>query len=386
MIKTRTRQIEARFDVSLHPEIFFGLQVLSLPDETPFPAWRERSLAAFPRRDWALDLPSGMWAAVPDILTIGPTRDIDSLVSELSSTPTRMLQERFLGGLLHIDRAVAALLDEGLDAASAMGRVPRAKREWLAYIGLFPIEKTSPATQALTRVVNDPDGFRRDLVATLRGFWEATFSETWTVLLPGLESSVEEKRRLFASCSLPELLRHTLLPVEYDPRKGILRALRGGSALPVAAMGPCTFTPSVFNVQRLWTVQKGPGDVRPWFPYLEPDLFSAESGHNDADTPPDIALIFRALGDATRFAMVSLIGHKPRTSIELARTLSVSKPTVSHHIHILRSAGLIHEMEHGGSVLLSLKKHRIAGLSELALARIFESNKPVKLARTRRGR
>jgi hypothetical protein len=43
-------------------------------------------------------------------------------------------------------------------------------------------------------------------------------------------------------------------------------------------------------------------------------------------------------------------------------------------------------MEHGGSVLLSLKKHRIAGLSELALARIFESNKPVKLARTRRGR
>ena len=192
---------------------------------------------------------------------------------------------------------------------------------------------TATAPRALRQVVEDPERFRGDLIATLQGFWEG--------LLPELQASAEAKSRLFDALPFPALLRHTQLPIEYDPKRRQLRALRGGYELPEAEKATCTFTPSVFNAQRLWTVESGADGKAAWLPDFEPDLGPrfAQGEPDRADSATDIALIFRALGDATRFALVSLVGRQPRTSVELASLLSVSKPTISHHIHILRSAG-----------------------------------------------
>src|SRR6185295_4702095 len=57
----------------------------------------------------------------------------------------------------------------------------------------------------------------------------------------------------------------------------------------------------------------------------------------------DPALVFRALGDATRFAIATLLAATPRTAADLCRALDMSRPTMSHHVHELREAGLLAE-------------------------------------------
>jgi DNA-binding transcriptional ArsR family regulator len=50
---------------------------------------------------------------------------------------------------------------------------------------------------------------------------------------------------------------------------------------------------------------------------------------------------FRALADPTRREILQLLRERPRTSGEIADAFSSSWPTISRHLAVLRSAGLI---------------------------------------------
>ena len=52
---------------------------------------------------------------------------------------------------------------------------------------------------------------------------------------------------------------------------------------------------------------------------------------------------FSALGDPTRRAIVELLRPGPRSVGQIADQLPVSRPAVSQHLRILRSAGLVAE-------------------------------------------
>jgi DNA-binding transcriptional ArsR family regulator len=52
---------------------------------------------------------------------------------------------------------------------------------------------------------------------------------------------------------------------------------------------------------------------------------------------------FLALGDPTRLAVVRLLRKKPRRSSDIAAELSLSRPTTSRHLGVLRKAGLVEE-------------------------------------------
>ncbi len=348
--------------------------------------WREEALGRFPRADWPLDLPDAIWPGVADVLETEPTVRFEVLIRALQGLAPDLLQERLLFGLLHNKSAVRTLLDGDAGLSEVVGSLPARKREWLAHIGLYPLDPQARSAIMLDQLISAPEDFQAALVKTLQQFWDAIFAETWNDLQPALEASVRLLEQQYEACEFPDFLRHTLLPVEFDEKKRVLRALRGGYELPWNDVSLCTFTPSAFNEGRLWTVYSEDTSPSPWFPCFDPDL--ELSGKESEPVPsgpvPDIALIFRALGDTTRFALVSLVGRKPSTAIELAGILSVSKPTVSHHIHILRSAGLIHETAHGGSVLISLNRSMIENLSELSVKRIFESRDPLDLKRSRR--
>ena len=374
---------EARFAVSLHPEVFYALQVLSDPKARVHPRWKARASTRFPARRRPLALPGALWTAVPDVLDLDPTTDFSAILAAFEKVPARQLQEGILAGMLHHRSAVMGLLDRGLPLPEVVAALPRAKREWLAHVGLYPIEPRLAA--AFDRLIRSPETFRSAVVETVRGFWDAVFRETWDELVPALQASVSEKEKLYDTSSFREFLRHTLLPVELDEKRRVLRALRGGYELPLADVGRCTFTPSVFNDSRFWTASPDRVPCEPWFPYFEPSLRPHHDRHegNLAEPAPDIALIFRALGDTTRFAMASLLAREPRSAVELAAALSVSKPTISHHLHLLRSSNLIHETDHGGSTLISLRKDTLLRLSDLAVDRLFESRKPLALSRSR---
>jgi ArsR family transcriptional regulator len=96
--------------------------------------------------------------------------------------------------------------------------------------------------------------------------------------------------------------------------------------------------------------------------------------------------VFRALGDTTRYAIASILARTPTTSADLARSLKVSKPTITHHVHALRAAGLITETPSGGSTKLSLSRDTVAALSGAAVEQLFASTTGLTLGTTRKRR
>jgi DNA-binding transcriptional ArsR family regulator len=49
----------------------------------------------------------------------------------------------------------------------------------------------------------------------------------------------------------------------------------------------------------------------------------------------------RALGDPTRLEMCWLLAERERTVTDLAEALSISQPLASHHLRVLRQAGIV---------------------------------------------
>ena len=52
-------------------------------------------------------------------------------------------------------------------------------------------------------------------------------------------------------------------------------------------------------------------------------------------------LVFRALGDPTRRALLARLAERPAMVTELAQPFAISLPAVSRHIRVLERAGLV---------------------------------------------
>jgi ArsR family transcriptional regulator, arsenate/arsenite/antimonite-responsive transcriptional repressor len=68
----------------------------------------------------------------------------------------------------------------------------------------------------------------------------------------------------------------------------------------------------------------------------------------------------KALADETRQKIMSLCCCKWLSVGEIVEALNVSQPTVSHHLSILRSAGLVDSHREGKQVFYSLDQKKIA--------------------------
>ena len=63
----------------------------------------------------------------------------------------------------------------------------------------------------------------------------------------------------------------------------------------------------------------------------------------------DLAAVFKALADPTRVAIVSRLASGDQCCVcDLTAAFDLSQPTVSHHLRILRDAGLV-EFERRGT-------------------------------------
>jgi DNA-binding transcriptional ArsR family regulator len=64
-------------------------------------------------------------------------------------------------------------------------------------------------------------------------------------------------------------------------------------------------------------------------------------------TERDIDLLFHALEDASRRAMVDRLTRGPASVSELARPLAMSLPAVVQHLHVLEASGLVRSQKLG---------------------------------------
>lgn len=64
--------------------------------------------------------------------------------------------------------------------------------------------------------------------------------------------------------------------------------------------------------------------------------------------------IFKALNDETRRRILELLKEKDMTAGEIADRFHISKPSISHHLDILKRADLVSNEKRGQFVLYSL--------------------------------
>lgn len=63
---------------------------------------------------------------------------------------------------------------------------------------------------------------------------------------------------------------------------------------------------------------------------------------------------FRALADPTRREILRLLGQQDLTAGEIADHFDMTKPSISHHLSILKNAGLIDDEREGQFIRYSL--------------------------------
>jgi DNA-binding transcriptional ArsR family regulator len=64
--------------------------------------------------------------------------------------------------------------------------------------------------------------------------------------------------------------------------------------------------------------------------------------------------IFKALDDSTRRAILDMLKEKDMTAGEIADKFNISKPSISHHLDILKQAKLVVAIKQGQFQLYSL--------------------------------
>ncbi len=79
-----------------------------------------------------------------------------------------------------------------------------------------------------------------------------------------------------------------------------------------------------------------------------------------------IAPMFKALGDPARLRLVSLIAAQPEACVcDLVAAFPLSGPTISHHLKVLRQAGLVDCERRGTWVYYWVRPEALAQLSAL---------------------
>ena len=89
-------------------------------------------------------------------------------------------------------------------------------------------------------------------------------------------------------------------------------------------------------------------------------IAEAALGAVDAVLPPQATVrLYRALGDTTRMRILRLLGERDWYLTELAQQLELSKPTMKHHLALLRAAGLVTVTEEGSLTYYSIRRERV---------------------------
>ena len=388
------------FAVTPRFDVFYALYTISSGAATPLDTWKAMATRRLPSgfaetASRVAPLPI-FWALLADAAQSTPGEiSFDELLSTVREAAADELQGNVLGGIFH-DRDVVASLIAGRKSLKQVvtdDGLPGA--ELLSAFGLKPYDTGSAAAHAINALLKRPGPFRDDLTKTLATFWNSGFHDDWNALESALGDESFRMREIREE-AVPSTLGTLLgLPVSLDDDAEQIRP-KTGSPIRYQQVDRCYVIPSAFNARKWWTkYQSASGRLTLYFPVArELDLANrlAQRETGSVARVPERSVdinaesVFRALGDTTRYAIASILARTPTTSAELARSLNVSKPTITHHVQALRSAGLIKETPSGGSTRLSLSRDTVAALSGAAVEQLFSSSGELTLETTRRRR
>jgi ArsR family transcriptional regulator, arsenate/arsenite/antimonite-responsive transcriptional repressor len=91
----------------------------------------------------------------------------------------------------------------------------------------------------------------------------------------------------------------------------------------------------------------------------------------DEASAAGLAQVFKALGDPVRLRLVSLIGARAGGEVcvcDLTSAFDLTQPTISHHLKVLREAGLIDSQRRGTWVYYRLVPAALARMAAVLSA------------------
>jgi ArsR family transcriptional regulator, arsenate/arsenite/antimonite-responsive transcriptional repressor len=396
---TYSRPFEIEIAVTARFDLFYALYTVTNSAVSPLEKWKDRAVARLPhdferiaRRVAPVPL---FWPLLADALqrTAGEMT-FDEIVGALREISAQDLKTNIVSGIFHDASTARALSTGKKNLRQVLADEKLQGAELLAHFGLRPYDANSHATKAMSTLLSDPEVFREQLVQVLDRFWQTGFGADWSALEPSIRDESFRVRDLQdEGQSLEELSRDLALPVTFDAGA---REIRPKSGPPIAydKVDRCFVIPSGFNTRRWWAkYETATGRFSIYFPAtrdsIDPNRLTREVRAPRVRRPQsaiNAETVFRALGDTTRYAIASILARTPTTSSDLARSLKVSKPTITHHVQALRAAGLIADMPASGSTKLSLNRETIDGVSEAAVEQLFSSTGSLSLDTTRKRR
>lgn len=96
------------------------------------------------------------------------------------------------------------------------------------------------------------------------------------------------------------------------------------------------------------------------------------SKKTDDDRAPELADLFRLLGDPSRLRIVIACLDAPVAVSAIADGLGLSLSLVSHHLRLLRAARLVRGLREGKQVFYQVADHHVRGMITDMLEHIAE--------------
>lgn len=89
-------------------------------------------------------------------------------------------------------------------------------------------------------------------------------------------------------------------------------------------------------------------------------------------------LIYKGLNDGTRRDILVSLADGPKNAGQIAKQFDMSKPSISHHLDLLKQAKLINAEKKGQFVIYTLNQTGFMALHEwiMQFAKTFELPKP----------
>jgi hypothetical protein len=223
------------------------------------------------------------------------------------------------------------------DDLAALRRTPvrQIRREMELFRSQHPRSKVVPEWLA------HPRREVRRLAATLEAYWVRAVEPEWPRIRAFLDADIAHRSRRLADGGPAALFADLHPEITWGGDHLDVEVRRHTATIELAGRG-LLLMPSAFQWARPAVV-----DLPPWQPTLiYPARGIATLWDGAAAAPDGLA---RLLG-ATRAAALADLSA-PRSTTELARRLSVSPANASHHLTVLRDAGLISSRREGRAVL-----------------------------------
>ena len=184
--------------------------------------------------------------------------------------------------------------------------------------------RKSPANliEQLFSAWSEPERFGENLLSAIKVYIESFFDEEEQRIIPALKEGLALAQARAQSLALPALLEELSLGVRFE------------EVLNVSAL---VLAPSFWGAPFLF------------YDHLDADTYMLLFGARPDDctlvpgdiVPESLLRGLKALADPTRLRILRSLNKGPQTPTQLAHILRLRAPTVIHHLHALRLAGLV---------------------------------------------